>query len=210
MEPDEPEHEAEPEIDLEPETEQPIARFLEFLRSWGPVVITAVVIALVVRSFLMQPYTIPSLSMAPTLDEGDRVIVNRLSYRFGEIERGQVIVFDTPPNQRSQADVFIKRVIALPGETVQFADGNVFVDGLLLVEPYLSPDLRTGTRNLIPGCLDDQATTNQCIVPEGFVFVLGDNRPGSEDSRVFGPVDIDTIVGRAFIRVWPIGDINQL
>ena len=185
--------------------------FVQVLREWGPVLIAAVVIALFTRLVLVQAYHIPSLSMAPTLQEGDRVIVNRLSYQFGEIERGQVVVFNKPPNQPSEANDLIKRVIGLPGETLQFRDGEVYVDGLLVQEPYLAQQSSTVPRSFgIPGCAQEVASPDVCTVPEGYVFVMGDNRTGSQDSRTFGPVSTDTIVGRAFLRVWPLTEISQL
>lgn len=185
--------------------------FVGVVREWGPVLIAAVVIALFTRLVLVQAYHIPSLSMAPTLDEGDRVIVNRLSYNFGEIERGQVIVFKKPPNQPSAANDLIKRVIGLPGETIQFRDSQVYVDGLLVQEPYLSQQNSTRTRSLsIPGCAQETPSPELCTIPEGYVFVMGDNRVNSQDSRVFGPVAVDTVVGRAFVRVWPLDNLSQL
>lgn len=185
--------------------------FVGVIREWGPVLIAAVVIALFTRLVLVQAYHIPSLSMAPTLDEGDRVIVNRLSYNFGEIERGQVIVFNKPPNQPSDANDLIKRVIGLPGETIQFRDGQVYVDDLLVQEPYLAQQNSTRTRSLsIPGCAQETPSPELCTVPEGYVFVMGDNRVNSQDSRVFGPVSVDTVVGRAFVRVWPLDNLSQL
>ncbi|MEM7092915.1 MAG: signal peptidase I [Actinomycetota bacterium] len=185
--------------------------FVTMIREWGPVLLAAVVIAVAVRLVLVQAYHIPSLSMAPTLEEGDRVIVNRLSYRFGEIERGQVVVFGTPPNQPSDADDLIKRVIGLPGETVTFRDGQVFVDELLVEEPYLAQQNSSFPRSIaIPGCAQETPEPDRCVVPEGFVFVMGDNRTGSQDSRAFGPVDTDTVVGRAFLRVWPFSSFGRL
>ncbi len=181
------------------------------VRRWTLVVAAAIVIAFSIQLFVARPYVIPSASMMPTLGDGDRVMVNRLSYRVGELERGQVIVFDTPPNQESDADVFIKRIIGLPGETVILRDGAVYIDGLLMIEPYLAPN--TGTRQgsrRIPGCSGAAPTFASCTVPDGHVFVLGDNRGASDDSRVFGPVPIDTIVGRAALRVWPLNDLARL
>ena len=198
-----------------PDSDDPIdagtTAFGRVMREWGPVLLVAVTIAIVVRLFLVQAYHIPSLSMAPTLDEGDRVIVNRLSYQFGDIERGQVVVFSKPPNQDAGANDLIKRVIALPGETVQFNGGNVFVDGLLVEEPYLAEPGSTRSRSFsIPGCAQADASPDLCTLPEGYIFVMGDNRRGSQDSRTFGPIPTDSVVGRAFIRVWPLNNIDWL
>ena len=184
--------------------------FGRILREWGPVFIAAVTIAIITRLFLVQAYHIPSLSMAPTLDKGDRVVVNRLSYQFGDIGRGQVVVFSKPPNQPAGANDLIKRVVGLPGETVQISAGNIYVDGMLVQEPYLAQPGSTRSRSFIPGCAQPEPAMDRCTVPEGYVFVMGDNRAGSQDSRVFGPVAIDSVVGRAFVRVWPLNNINWL
>lgn len=179
------------------------------LREWTPVLFIAVVVALAIRLLVIQAYHIPSLSMAPTLDKGDRVIVNRLS---GDIDRGEIVVFAKPPNQASEADDLIKRVIGLPGETVQLRDGNVYIDRQLVQESYIAEQQTSRPRQQagIPGCDQDVPLADTCTVPEGHVFVMGDNRLGSQDSRVFGPVEIDTIVGRAFVRVWPLDRISWL
>jgi signal peptidase I len=176
----------------------------------------AVTFAVVLRAFFGQAFSIPSVSMTPQLEVGDRVVVSKLSYRLHEPRRGDVVVFDCPPRalcpppaddpgapgraaravleavgvrQPTTAE-FIKRVVALPGEQVEGREGVVLVDGLRLVEPYL-PD-GTVTSSFGPA-----------VVPEGTVWVMGDNRQASADSRSFGPVAVDTVVGRALWRVWP-------
>ena len=165
---------------------------------WVAIVVGALAVALLVKTFLIQAFFIPSLSMFPTLDKGDRVLVNKLSYDLHDVHRGDMVVFDRPEGSpESDIKELIKRVIGLPGETIEARDGVVFIDGDRLDEPYLQDGIRTD--NLPP-----------TEIPEGRVFVMGDNRTGSADSRVFGPLDEDTIVGRAFIRVWPIPDITLL
>lgn len=161
---------------------------------WIGVILAAVLVALLVRNFLVQSFQIPSGSMRPTLMEGDRVLVNRLSYRLHDVNRGDVIVFDRPegaPAGPEEPKDLIKRVIALGGETIEARDGKVYIDGELLDEPYLPPGTETTG-------LDVPVT-----VPDGEVFVMGDNRANSGDSRVFGPIRTDTVVGRAFAIIWP-------
>lgn len=185
--------------------------FGQFLREWVPVVLAAVVIAFITRMLLVQAYHIPSPSMNPTLVDGDRVIVNRLSYQFSDIGRGDIVVFAKPPNQSGGADDLIKRVVGLPGETIVLRDGQVFVEEWLVEEPYLAqPDSTRPKKPVIPGCDQPNPERDRCVVPEGYVFVMGDNRNSSSDSRVFGPISTDTIVGRAFVRVWPLDSIAQL
>lgn len=194
-------------IDHEPLQEQ--TSFGRILREWGPVLFAAVVIALFVRLVLVQAYHIPSTSMVPTLEKGDRVVVNRLSYQFGEIERGQVVVFAKPQGTDGENDL-IKRVIGLPGETVRLADDQVYINGLRLDEPYLAQPDSTRPRLTIPGCAQVTPASDTCVIPEGHIFMMGDNRLGSSDSRVFGPIEIDSVVGRAFMRVWPLNNLGQL
>lgn len=159
---------------------------------WVVLVGAALVIALLVKTFLFQAFFIPSESMVPTLQVGDRVLVNKLSDDFGGVHRGDVVVFEAPPAARSGdiADL-VKRVIGLPGDTVEARDdGAVYVNGRRLDEPYLPSG--TVTTNLPP-----------TKVPAGHIFVMGDNRGASRDSRYFGPVKESTIVGRVFVKIWP-------
>ncbi len=163
---------------------------------WVAVVVGALAVALVIKTFFLQAFYIPSGSMEPTLRVGDRVLVNKVSYRLHDVNRGDIIVFKRPPTAAAGGiEDLIKRVVALPGETVEAHDGRVFVDGEELEEPYL-PD---GT--VTPDFAED-------VVPPDHVFVLGDNRANSQASNVFGPVEEDLIVGRAFVRVWPLDDIG--
>ncbi len=182
---------------------------LRTLVEWLLVAVCALAMALLIRMFLVQAYYIPSSSMEATLREDDRVLVNKLSYRFGDIQRGDVIVFSKPDGAPGEINDFIKRVIALPGETVAFSNGQVLIDGEPYNEPYV--DLtRTFVNGRLMDCANEPASADYCLVPEGTVFVMGDNREGSTDSRTFGPIEIDSIVGRAFIKLWPLGDIGFL
>jgi signal peptidase I len=178
-------------------------------------VITAVVIAVLLRAFVAQAFRIPSASMEPQLLVGDRVVVSRLAYDLHAPRRGDIVVFDCPPRagcapveehsmpvralqtlaealllRQPEVEEFIKRVIALPGETVEAHDGAVYVNGRRLIEPYLPAGTSIGDFEPVK-------------VPDGHLWVMGDNRTNSSDSRVFGPIDADTIVGRAILRVWP-------
>jgi signal peptidase I len=152
----------------------------------------------VVKTFLIQAFYIPSESMYPTLTEDDRVLVNKLSYRLHDVRRGDLVVFERPPSEPdSTIKDLIKRVVALEGETIEERDGELYIDGRLLEEPYL--DDGVDSRNLV-----------RTVVPEGHVFVMGDNRGASRDSRFFGPIDTELIVGRAFVQVWPIPALEVL
>lgn len=165
---------------------------------WGAVIVGALAIALLIQAFLFQAFLIPSGSMQPTLDIGDRVLVNKLSYRTSDPNRGDVVVFKRPPNQPdSDIKDLIKRVVGLPGDRLEAIDGIVNVNGVPLDESYLPAG--TETTNL-------PLTT----VPAGHVFMMGDNRAESFDSRFFGAIDIDLVEGRAVLRIWPLGDFGGL
>jgi signal peptidase I len=175
--------------------------FRRTVLEWAAVILGGIVIALVVEAFLVQAFWIPSPSMVPTLEVGDRVLVNKLAYKLHDVHRGDVVVFTRPPAARNGSDSeikdLIKRVVAVGGDTIEGRDGRVYVNGELIDEPYLEPGTRTET--LPP-----------MTIPEGQVFVMGDNRENSEDSRYFGPIDEDTIVGRAFVKVLPLTDLGWL
>ena len=183
------------------------------------VIAVALAVAVTFKTFVAQAFFIPTGSMLPQLQLGDRVIVSKVSYRLHDPNRGDIVVFhnpNPPPDEpesvpeRAVREVleafgirapsteeFIKRVIGLPGETVEGRDGRVYVDGLELVEPYLPEG--TVTSDFSP-----------VQVPEGTLWVMGDNRRGSLDSRSFGPVDRSTVVGRAVVKAWPVPDMSFL
>jgi signal peptidase I len=178
----------------EPPAKDPRVRNLV---EWIAIVVGALAVALLVKTFLIQAFYIPSLSMYPTLQKGDRVLVNKLSYDLHDVHRGDIVVFERPPGQESAIKDLIKRVVGLSGESIEAHDGAVYIDGKKLDEPYL---------------VDGVTTENLPLqkVPKDKIFVMGDNRGDSADSRVFGPIPESTIVGRAFVRVWPFPDISLL
>lgn len=182
--------------------------------------LVAILTAVLLTNYVVQAFFIPSESMEDTLVVNDRVLVNKLAYNFGEPEPGDIIVFTSPERNaaaeatsgplgdvmnevaqglglRSSVQDLIKRVIAVEGQTIEVKIGSVFVDGEQIDEPY--------RKDFLP--MPDFPPTE---VPEGAVFVMGDNRFQSHDSRGFGPVDKDTIVGRAFALIWPVTRFNWL
>lgn len=182
-----------------------------FWRELPILILVALVVAVVIKTFLVQAFYIPSGSMEETLQVGDRVMVNKLAYRFGDPRRGDVVVFDSPFAEEddgesipeavlrnigealgfsSPASEFIKRVIAIPGDSLSIRDNQVIVNGSVLFEPYLHPGAR-------------MRDMEERLIPEGTVWVMGDNRNNSQDSRFFEEIAIDSIVGRAFVTVWP-------
>ena len=158
----------------------------------------ALLSAFLIRTYVVQTFYIPSGSMHETLLEGDRVLVNKVSYHLHDIHRGDVVVFARPPDFPVQDEDLIKRVVALPGETVEAHDRQVFVNGQPLTERYVEQRC-AGT--------DDFA---RVTVPRHSLWVMGDNRCNSSDSRVFGPISRDLVVGRAFVLAWPFGRLAWL
>ncbi len=185
--------------------------FLSFLRELPVLLLVALLLAFLLRTFVVQVFYIPSSSMVPTLEEQDRMVVEKISYLFREPARGEVIVFagdEVPTGEASGFDDvvtavgrflgvipadardFVKRVIGLPGDTVLIEDGVVSVNGVEIDEPYV-----------VNG---DERSFGPFDVPEGRLFVLGDNRPNSADSRFgLGYVEMDHVVGRAAFVLWP-------
>ncbi|HEX7277400.1 MAG TPA: signal peptidase I, partial [Acidimicrobiales bacterium] len=163
------------------------------LVEWVVVVVCALLVAVAVKTFLIQAFYIPSPSMTPTLQPDDRVLVNKLSYRLHGVHRGDIVVFESP--QPAPEKDLIKRVIGLPGETVEGRDGLVMINGEALEESYLPDGVVTGTFGPV-------------TITANHYWVMGDNRPNSSDSRVFGAIPKSLIVGKAFVKVWPIGSFR--
>jgi signal peptidase I len=169
------------------------------------VVVVAVLVAVLLRAFVVATYSIPSGSMEPTLKIGDRIVVNKLSYDLHGVDRGNIVVFTTPPNENCAGPPvsdLVKRVIGLPGETISLHNGSVFINGQLLPETFLPPDVRDDT---YPGPSNAAYSLHQPYrIPAGDVYVMGDNRPQSCDSRYWGPIRESTIVGKVDMRIWPL------
>jgi len=175
---------------------------LQLIREWVTVLVVALVIAITVRSLILQQFYISGPSMETTMFQDNRVLVNKLSYRLHDIYRGDVVVFDrvTVDGEVVQHDDLIKRVIGLGGETISIKDCQVFIDGKLLPEPYLND------YDLAQSSLDDRCRVplmEETLIPENHLFVMGDNRPQSFDSRMFGSIEQNLVVGRAFVTIWP-------
>ncbi len=200
--------------------EEPPPKPRSLLRELPLLLAVAFVIAFLVKTFVAQAFFIPSESMVHTLEVGDRVLVSRVSYKLHDPRRGDIVVFTSPFDTQNSGDDrslpsrvihtvlesvglrqpstedFIKRVIALPGETVEGKSGKIFINGRQLVEPYLA-DEPVG---------DFPAK----MIPPGQLWVMGDNRNRSSDSRVFGPIKESKIVGRAILRIWPLNRLGFL
>ncbi len=181
------------------------------LIEWVVVIAGAIAVALVIKTFAMQAFYIPSESMKPTLEINDRVLVNKLSYHLHDVNRGDIVVFEKPDGDTNdQIKDLIKRVIALPGETVVFDQNKVYINGKLLNEPYLPAGTISQPGPGLASYPYKCTTDDPCKIPEGTVWVMGDNRTNSKDSRYLGPIPQDKIVGRAFVTVWPFSRFGGL
>ena len=173
------------------------------LVEWIVVVVVAISSALLVRAYVLQQFAVEGTSMLTTLHPSDRVLVNKLSYRLHDPRRGDVVVLKRIETNAQERDL-IKRVVGLPGETLQYRDCQLFINGLLIKEPYLDPQIVSANR-----CGADQAPVK--IQPK-HVFVMGDNRGGSLDSRddSVGQIAYGNLIGRAFVVMWPFADWQWL
>jgi signal peptidase I len=169
--------------------------------------VLTVVIFLGVQTFVAQPYKVEQLSMENTLQPGQYVLVDKLTPRWATYSRGDIVVFDPPPSWAAETNgvPLIKRVIGLPGDTLELRDGKVFVNGAALTEPYLFAE--DGSAQPTDAAPDGQS---EWVVPKGELFVMGDHRVNSADSRVFGPIELGLVVGRAWLRYWPINTFGLL
>lgn len=201
---------------------------LRTIIEWIAVVVVAISAALLIKEFAFQAFEIPSASMEPTVVPGDRILVNKLAYTFGDIARGDLVVFDRPEGTPGDTDQLIKRAIGLPGETVEvrtggelwiWGPGETSADAVLLDEPYLAsgaslpvPTQSTAVALDIwnPSCENTPRDPGVCTLAADSYLVLGDNRNSSVDSRAFGPIGGDTVVGQAFLRIWPVDAIGGL
>lgn len=184
------------------------------LVEWVVIVVIALVAALVIKTFAVQAFYIPSGSMEPTLVPGDRVLVNKLSYDFHSVRTGDVIVFRRPPaDTSSNVGDLIKRVIALPGQTIYVANCRVYINGKLLAQPYLPSGWQNRNSEYCTTWVSGPGTANlpdPYTVPAGHYFVMGDNRMNSDDSRYWGALPSSYVVGRAFVKMWPLSHIGFL
>ena len=189
---------------------EPGAKFeYKVIREWATVVGVALVIAFLVRGFALQQFYISGPSMEATMFQDNRVLVNKLSYRLHDIHRGDIVVFDrvTTDGVAVQHDDLIKRVIGLAGDTISISECVVSVNGKPIDESYLN------AYDLAQSNLDDR-----CRIPEMAVttvesehlFVMGDNRSQSFDSRMFGTIEQSLVIGRAFVIIWPLGSFRWL
>ncbi|NLW46895.1 MAG: signal peptidase I [Firmicutes bacterium] len=162
-----------------------------FLRDVVEVVVPAIILFLIIKTFFLESRYVPTPSMVPTIQIQDRFLLNKTAYWFKTPERYQIVIFK-PPAQAGAKDDFVKRIIGMPGETIKVHKGVVFINDKPLAEPYITPDRAP---------ISD---SNAYIIPDDHVFVMGDNRNNSQDSRFWGPLPLKNIKGEAWWRFWPL------
>ena len=175
-----------------------LRRFLSF------VICIAVVLAAAwgIRTYVVEPFEVPSASMETTIMTGDRVFAEKVSYQFADVQPGDIVVFSDP---QVPSRVLVKRVIATEGQTISISGGTLYIDGVAQSEPYV-----TGETYPLSQTAGNVSISYPYVVPEGEVWVMGDNRENSSDSRYFGSIDEDTIFGKAILTYWPLDRIGLL
>jgi len=197
---------------LQAEGRRPRPSARRLVVEYGSILAIALAIAFLLQAFVVKPYRIPSPSMVPTLDPGDRVLVARFLYRFSAPKHGDIVVFRYPLQTKL---VFVKRLIGLPGDTLAIKDGYVYRNGMKLDEPYVAQRPNGGPVPTQPGpeiagsTISQPWSLNQPYkVPADTYYMMGDNRTNSDDSRMWGPVPKKDIIGKAFFVYWPPGHIG--
>lgn len=168
------------------------------IREWAVAIFIAIVVITVIRMFLFVTFAVDGLSMDPTLEDGDRVVVNKFIYDIGEVEQDDVVVFES-----GQDSAYVKRIIGVPGDTVEMKDKTVYLNGEPLQEDYVT---HRGESYMDNFTLSDLGVEGE-VIPEGHYLVLGDNRPISRDSRDFGLITEASIIGEVQLRFWPLNEI---
>ncbi|WP_342044306.1 signal peptidase I [Bacillus sp. OTU530] len=168
---------------------------------WIKAIVVAVVLAAVIRHFLFAPILVDGVSMMPTLHNRDRMIVNKLGYNLGEPKRFDIIVF-----RATEDKDYIKRVIGLPGDRIEYKNDVLYVNGKAYEEPYLETYKKQVTEGSLTYDFTLEEVTGARTVPKGQLFVMGDNRRFSKDSRTIGTISMDQVIGKANIVYWPIKD----
>lgn len=177
----------------------PEVSMAKWLAETASLILLAFLAAQGIKLFLFQPYVVPTGSMVPTIQLKDRVLADKFTLRFREPKPGDIVVFDNPNKYARTQKIYIKRVIATEGDVVDVRDDRVIVNGAPLSEPYVHG------KPTMPGSIELPVT-----VPEGHVWLMGDNRTNSTDSRWFGPRPVSEVHGRAFYTYWPLANLGRL
>lgn len=172
---------------------------IEWVKAFG----IGIIILVFIRTFFISNYIVEGESMMPTLEDGNKLIVNKMSYQIGELNRFDVIVF-----HHNEEEDFVKRIIGLPGDKVDYINDELYINGKKVDEPYLEKYREEALGTKLTGDFSLIELTGEETVPEGKLFVLGDNRLGSWDGRHFGFISIEQVVGKVNLRYWPIDEMD--
>ncbi|MDN4075824.1 MULTISPECIES: signal peptidase I [Fictibacillus] len=175
------------------------------LWDWIKAIGIALILALLIKKFLFEQYVVYGESMMPTIENGNRLIVNKLGYNLGKPKRFDLIVFHA-----NAKEDYIKRVIGMPGERIAYQNDNLYINGKQIDEPYLNQYKKNITSGNLTGDFTLEEVTGQKVIPKGKVFVMGDNRLHSIDSRHIGLVDMKKIVGEVNLRYWPVKELEVI
>jgi signal peptidase I len=170
---------------------------------WTKALVIAIGLAFIIRYFLFAPIVVDGRSMNPTLQDQDRMIVNKISYKITEPKRFDIIVFHAPENKD-----YIKRIIGLPGDTIEYKDDILYVNGVAYEEPYLEEFKQENLDGPLTESFTLEEKIGQAVVPEGELFVMGDNRRNSKDSRHIGTIPMEEVLGKTSMIYWPLEDIG--
>ncbi|MGJ9381390.1 signal peptidase I [Salipaludibacillus sp. CF4.18] len=172
---------------------------------WIKAVAVALTLAIVIRYFFFAPIVVDGESMMPTLENNDRMIVNKIGYNISEPDRFDIVVFHAPQNKD-----YIKRVIGLPGDTIEYENDVLYINGEEVEEPYLDVYKEVAPSKPLTGDFQLEEVTGEETIPEGHIFVLGDNRQHSKDSRHIGVVNSEDVVGKANFVFWPFQEVRMV
>lgn len=170
---------------------------------WLKALAIGIIIFVFVRAFFFSNYVVEGESMQPTLEEGNKLVVNKIGFEASDLKRFDVIVFHA-----NQKEDYVKRIIGLPGDEIKYQDDMLYINGKKVEEPFLEKYRAEIFGGALTGNFDLEEVTGEQIIPEGKLFVLGDNRRGSWDSRHFGLISIDQVVGKVNLRYWPLDEME--
>ncbi|MCA1030955.1 signal peptidase I [Bacillus timonensis] len=170
---------------------------------WLKTIVIAMIVAIFVRAFFFSNYVVEGESMMPTLREGNLLMVNKIGYQLSDLQRFDIVVFHA-----NDKEDYVKRVIGLPGDRLEYRNDILYINGSPVEEPYLQPFKNKLIGGNLTGDFTLEEITGKNTVPNGYIFVIGDNRLGSWDSRHFGFVSIDSVVGKVNVRYWPLTEMD--
>ncbi|WP_242142212.1 MULTISPECIES: signal peptidase I [unclassified Bacillus cereus group] len=171
---------------------------------WMRTILIGILLALFFRTFFFSTYVVEGKSMMPTLQDGNMLVVNKVSYQVGELHRFDVVVFHA-----NKKEDYVKRIIGLPGDHIEYKQDQLYINGQFVKEPYLETYKEQVKGRQLTGDFKLEELTKKKVVPKGYIFVLGDNRLGSWDSRHFGFIKADAVVGKVDLRYWPINEMQM-